>query len=66
MLKREKDETGRSYSRQTASGSRLRGDQISQCPARRGIYRWIGAICIVRSIDGWRMHMWHGDVEERS
>jgi len=56
----------RSYSRQTASGSRLSGDQISQCPARRGIYRWIGAIYIVRSIEGWHTHMWHSDVEERS
>jgi hypothetical protein len=58
MPKREKDETGRIPA--TASGSRLGGDRIS--PRRPGI----GAICIVRSIEGWHTHMWHSDVEERS
>ena len=57
MLKREKDETDRIPA--TASGSRLSGDRIGQRPG-------IGAICLVRSIEGWHTHMWHSDVEERS
>ena len=57
MLKREKDETDRIPA--TASGSRLSGNHVSQRPG-------IGAIHIVRSIEGWHTHMWHSDVEERS
>jgi hypothetical protein len=57
MLKREKDETDRIPA--TASGSRLSGNHVSQRPG-------IGAIRIVRSIEGWHTHMWHSDVEERS
>jgi hypothetical protein len=59
MLKREKHETGSVVLPATASGSRLSGDRISQRPG-------IGAIYIVRSIEGWHTHMWHSDVEERS
>ena len=57
MLKREKDETGRIPA--TASGSPLSGYRISPRPG-------IGAICIVRSIEGRHTHMWHSDVEELS
>jgi hypothetical protein len=59
MLKREKHETGSVVLPATASGSRLSGDRISQRPG-------IGAICLVRSIEGWHTHMWHSDVKERS
>jgi len=59
MLKREKHETGSVVLPATASGSRLSGDRISQRPG-------IGAIYIVRSIEGWHTHMWHSDIEERS
>jgi hypothetical protein len=59
MLKREKDETGpvvfpANHKRQPTE---RRSDQSMP---------WIGAIYIVRSIEGWHTYMWHSDVEERS
>ncbi|HTE94709.1 MAG TPA: hypothetical protein VK678_14530 [Bradyrhizobium sp.] len=57
MPEREKDETSRIPGNRKRQPTERRPDQSAP---------GIGAICIVRSIEGWHTHMWHSDVEERS